>query len=445
MPDHEANAHCPLCVRPVHAAILSEAAWMDAATERRLKERHPHWRKSDGACPACVQHALLSVLLERGEAAMGRAVQQIWPIDAEAAFGALPTPLRMRADPRFTGAGVTVAVIDAAFHPHDDLVRPVNRIRAWVDASSAQVVVRRFRRDERPQWPSSEVAHDSKWHGLMTSVALAGNGWRSHGLYRGLAPDAEMVLIQVQAADGRIGSTRVARALRWLLAEHVQLGVRVVNVSLGVSAETADAAQEIDGLVAALSARNVSVVVASGNDGDRSLALPATAPLAITVGGLDDMNVLDLTAQSIWHSNYGVASGGGTKPELVAPSMWVAAPVLPGSAVAREALALFSRRAADDASADVRLAALRLVTPHYQHVEGTSFASPIVSGVVACMLEASPTLPAGQVCSLLRSACHEVPGATMARQGAGAIDAGRAVAAALAARYRASATSVPIA
>lgn len=404
---------------------------MDAATERRLRLRHAHWRRSDGACPACVQQALLSVLLERGEAELGRAVQRAWPLDAQAAFGALPTPLRMRADPRFSGAGVTVAVIDAAFQPHDDLVRPVNRIRAWVDASDTRVVVRHFRPDERPRWPGSDYTDERQWHGLMTSVALGGNGWRSHGLYRGLASEADLVLVQVQGADGHIGSTRLVRALRWLLAEHVTLGIRVVNVSLGVGADmTADGAQT-DDLIAALVARGVSVIVAAGNDGDRSLSIPATAPSAITVGGIDDMNVLDVDTHVVWHSSYGVSSSGQPKPELVAPSIWIVAPVLPNSAVAREALSLFSRRLAGDASAESRLHALRLVTPHYQHVEGTSFASPIVSGVVACMLEAAPQLSVVQIRALLEGACHQVAGATMARQGAGAIDAGRAVAAAL--------------
>ncbi len=32
----------------------------------------------------------------------------------------------------------------------------------------------------------------------MTSSAAAGNGWKSHGLYRGIASDANLVLIQVR-------------------------------------------------------------------------------------------------------------------------------------------------------------------------------------------------------------------------------------------------------
>lgn len=264
----------------------------------------------------------------------------------------------------------------------------------------------------------------------MTSATLAGNGHRSHGLYRGLAPDASLVLLQVQGADGRIGSTRLLRALEWVRSNHETLDIGVVNVSLGVGLDAPEHGALIDTVIAELVAADVSVVVAAGNDGQRTLAAPATAPLAITVGGLDDGNAFDAASREIWHSNYGDASNGDAKPELVAPSIWIVAPIIPGSPLADEAWALFERRVTGDAGVEARIAELRLVTPHYQHVEGTSFASPIVSGIVACMREVYPTLPAPGVRALLEGACDQVSGATMERQGAGAIDAGRAVAAA---------------
>jgi serine protease AprX len=266
----------------------------------------------------------------------------------------------------------------------------------------------------------------------MTSAVAAGNGLRSHGLYRGLAPEADLVLVQVRDGAGRIGNAAIARALDWLRWEGPALGVRVVNLSLGGDPVSPLAGNPVDEAVAALVAKGVCVVVAAGNDGRRSLVPPGTAPHAVTVGGIDDKNTLDHEQREIWRSNYGETAGGSGKPELVAPSLWVVAPLLPETDVAREAAELFARRASGDTSVESRLGQLKLVTPHYQHVEGTSFAAPVVAGVVACMLEANPGLAPRRVRELLTSAAHPVPGAPVERQGAGALDAGRAVTLALA-------------
>jgi serine protease AprX len=72
------------------------------------------------------------------------------------------------------------------------------------------------------------------------------------------------------------------------------------------------------------------------------------------------------------------------------------------------------------------------VTPHYQHVDGTSFAAPLIAGIVACMLQANPALTPRRVRELLIAAAEPVTGASPERQGAGAIHAFGAVALALA-------------
>src|SRR5687768_18506088 len=49
----------------------------------------------------------------------------------------LPTPLRMNADERFTGRGVTMAFLDSGFYAHDDLTKPENRIVAYYSVFDA--------------------------------------------------------------------------------------------------------------------------------------------------------------------------------------------------------------------------------------------------------------------------------------------------------------------
>src|SRR5262245_59862558 len=118
------TSSCPLCGAPSTPVVLAEARWISDETVAEIAREHPGWTREDGACPACVQEALLSVLLRNGHDAFHESVQAHWPIDAGAAYGAIPTPLRLHADPRFTGRGVTIAFIDAGFFPHPDLTEP---------------------------------------------------------------------------------------------------------------------------------------------------------------------------------------------------------------------------------------------------------------------------------------------------------------------------------
>src|SRR6185369_3785825 len=82
----------------------------------------------------------------------------------------LPTPLRMDADERFTGRGVTIAFLDSGLYAHDDLTKPENRIVAYHSIFDAE--------DDRTSLETADVA---SWHGMMTSVVAAGNGHLSEG------------------------------------------------------------------------------------------------------------------------------------------------------------------------------------------------------------------------------------------------------------------------
>jgi serine protease AprX len=414
---------CPSCHAPTPETEL--AAAFD----------HRAWKKSGGACPACAQEQLLRLLLAEGDEALHRAVQAAWPLDPEAAFGAIPTPLRLHADPRFTGRGVTLALIDGGFYPHADLVEGTNRIRAWTDQGRDPQATLRWGVSGLPRWPGWDAAHDHQWHGMMTSVVAAGNGALSRGLYRGLASGAEVVLVGARDPEGRITNETVARSLDWVLCHREEFGIRVVNLS--VSGDPVDplAGNPVDALIRRLTRAGVTVVAAAGNSGVRRLVPPATAPEALTVGGIDDGSLFDHAAVTLWHSNFGESALGGSKPELVAPSIWVAAPLLPGTPVAAEAAQLFARRRAGDLSVDGRLAELKVITPHYQHVDGTSFAAPVAASAVACLLEANPALTPAAVREIVLGTAQPVAGTSRERQGAGVLDQGRAVARALAERH----------
>lgn len=337
----------------------------------------------------------------------------------------LPTPARLSADERFTGKGITIALVDSGFYPIADLTQPVNRIRAWVDANESPVRVLPFARTEMPTWSGYDDNAARNWHGMMTSTVAAGNGFLSQGVYRGAASAVDVVLVRTTREQGGIPNKNIERALEWIRASASDYNIRVVSMSVSGDPVHPLLGNAIDEAVHALVKLGIVVVVAAGNDGERRLTPPATAPEALTVGGIDDHNSFDPADVELWHSNYGESNRKLPKPELVAPSIWVAAPLLPHSEIADRAVEWF-------AQADLEnIVEHKLITPNYQAVEGTSFAAPMVAGTVACMLEANPTLSPFDVRRILIATAKRVENADEARQGAGALDAGAAVSAAL--------------
>jgi len=99
----------------------------------------------------------------------------------------------MGVDERFTGRGVTLALLDSGFYFHPDLTQPRNRIKRYVNIAQPERV-------SAEEWDELKKPDDSSWHGMMTSVVAAGNGYLSDGLYRGIASEAGVVLVQCGTA-----------------------------------------------------------------------------------------------------------------------------------------------------------------------------------------------------------------------------------------------------
>jgi serine protease AprX len=364
----------------------------------------------------------------------------------------LPTWLRLGAHEHFTGRGVTIAFLDSGFYPHPDLTTPHSRILEYHN-----IVPRGTGTLE-----SVDVA---SWHGMMTSVVAAGNGALSGGFFRSIAPDCNVVLVKV-SKSGHIGEKNIERGLKWIIENREKYGIRVVNISAGGDGESSYLDNALCQTVERAVQEGLVVVCAVGNAGwepGHPVIPPASSPSAIAVGGLNDQNSLDRARHSLYRSSYGPTLDGLQKPEVIAPGIWVPAPILPHTPTAAEA-ELYARldRATDeellplieghqDVDRDIyearalptylirQLVSVKLheadvISEHYKFVDGTSFAAPIVSSTVACMLEANPHLSPQQVKRLLIDTAERLPGVEIDRQGWGVIAPRRAVEVALSLR-----------
>ena len=360
-------------------------------------------------------------------------------------FGVVPTPVRLNADPEYTGKGVTVAFLDSGFYPHPDLITPVNRVVAYEDLTK-----------ERRSLLSTEPVESWQWHGTQTSVAAAGNGQLSDGVYRGLAHESELVLVKV-SEGGRITEENIAQGIQWIIANRERYNIRVLNISLGGDEDVPCSKSIVDQAAEEAISHGIAVVVAAGNSGaeGRHSIPPANSPSVITVGGYTDHNRLSRSEFDLYHSNFGVTADGTVKPGIVAPAMWVAAPILPATRFYERAEALSRLAAAVDyelrdlarelkeaelpelvtnsdaagirAYVEAALQQEKIVAAHYQHVDGTSFAAPIVASVMAQMIQANPTLTPGAIKNILVSTADRIVTKSVIRQGYGVVNAKRAV------------------
>ncbi len=362
-----------------------------------------------------------------------------------------PIAERLGADDRFSGRGVTIAFLDAGFYAHADLVRPKNRVRAFHDVLSRAPAPHQLRDPDA-----------SSWHGMMTSVVACGNGEKSHGRYKGLAHESELVFVRVGTVS-RIRHDDITLGIEWVCANKDKLGIRILNISCGGDYEASYLWDPLSRAAEAAVRQGIVVVCAAGNAGNNPLkhapVPPASVPAVITVGGFDDGGG-DGDRLVPYHSSYGPTLDGVLKPEIIAPAIRVAAPILPGTPTAKQAALIAELSQADDdelsaiigehAGVDADFDAAKhlqpyqirhliaskrgsekLVSKHYKEVDGTSFAAPIVSSVVAQMLEARPDLTPQAVKQILVHTAKRMPHVPFERQGWGIVQPKAAVARAL--------------
>jgi serine protease AprX len=401
-----------------------------------IRANAPDTATFEAVCARCVR------LFERAQ-------EQIVKDAAMAKDGShvLSTPLRLDADDRFTGKGVTIAFLDSGFYPHVDLTSPENRIAGY-----------RSLLDEEDNLSSLFAPDVASWHGMMTSVVAAGNGSLSNGFYRGIAPDSNVVLVKL-ARTGRISEADIQAGLEWILENREKYGIRIVNISAGGDYERSYLTDPLSQTVEQCVKEGITVVCAIGNAGhmpDHPVYPPASAPSCIAVGGLDDKNSINRAKRGMYRSSFGPTQDGFQKPEIIAPSIWVPAPILPNTPTAKEAALLeVLDKARDedlhsiirvnpgvvkelDSALDNPVYALRqiialhlrdenVITRYYKYVDGTSFSAPIVSSVIACMLEANPALTPQQIKRILISTSERLPHYEVDRQGWGVMNPRRAV------------------
>jgi serine protease AprX len=278
----------------------------------------------------------------------------------------------------FNGAGVGVGVIDTGID--GDLPDFQGRNGSRVVASA---VIN----------PDATTATDSYGHGTLVAGIIGGNGDArdpsdpDYGQYIGVAPNANLVSIKVADEQGNSTVLDVIYGLQFAVDHQQQYNIRVVNMSLDSTTPQSYTTDPLDAAVESAWMHGIVVVVAAGNRGSASDAVqysPANDPYAITVGASNEQGSTDPANDTIasWSSR-GTTQDGIQKPDVYAPGTGITSVLAPNS--------YFSG------------ACPGCITGNGQYftASGTSLATPVMTGLVADLLQIHPRLTPDQVKGVL--------------------------------------------
>ena len=258
----------------------------------------------------------------------------------------------------YKGKGMTIAVFDGGFMNVDSIpaFRNVNII-----------ATRDF------VYPPSNCIYEELDHGTEVLSTMAIN---EPDIFIGTAPEADYILIRTE--DGRTES--MAEEDFWAAAAEYadSIGADVINSSLGYHGFDKDLGshqyRDLDGRQAIcsrsasmLASKGMILTNSAGNEGNntwKKINCPSDASDILTVGALTAKRINTL------FSSVGPSADGRVKPDVM--SLGAHAAVISGAG-------------------------------KHTYANGTSFASPITCGMVACLWQALPQKTALEIMDLIRS------------------------------------------
>ena len=254
-----------------------------------------------------------------------------------------------------------------------------------------------------PQDHGGEASSYHATHVAGTAMGTGGTG----GYFAGVAPGARLVDCKVLSdAGASVGGAN--RGLDWCIANKNTLwaglspgsiwqGIDVVSMSLGSPTDCAGGSGTSTGagseLINTAVDAGMVLVIATGNDNSTEcISSPAAADKSIAVGASTHGRTLDRSDDQVTtFSNEGPRDDDGDadhfdemKPSVVAPGAGI--------------ISAFGDPTTDGTA--------------YQQLSGTSMATPAVSGCVALVLQANPSLTPLQVRTLIQNTAeHNIPSA----------------------------------
>ena len=279
-------------------------------------------------------------------------------------------------DTGYTGAGVTMAIIDTGIDGNhtalddldDDNATNDPKIVAFYDAINNPGATN-----------GSEIfPYDDNGHGTHCAGITAGTGAPDYQ-HIGVAPQANLVGVKVLDGGGSGSFAAVMAGMEWTVEKRHDFNIRAASMSLGALTGaiewTSSEEESVNRMANEMVRAGVTLFIAAGNSGgSATIGTPGSAEDVITVGSLDKDTAIAV------YSSQGPTEEGRVKPNLAFVGSSVNAP--------------------DANTGD-----------GYVALSGTSMATPGAAGVAVLMYQANPDLSPFDVRNIMQETstyrqCH---------------------------------------
>jgi serine protease AprX len=297
-----------------------------------------------------------------------------------------------------TGKTITVAVIDTGIAEVADLagrVVPVSNGGLFGGTSPCK------------NFSGEPTCDDSYGHGTFVAGIIAGNGAASHGKWKGIAPEANLLSVKIAGRDGAADVSTLLAALQWVVSFKSAYGIKVLNLSLGTNGTQTYRTDPLNFAVEQAWDAGIVVVVSAGNLGPdpSTISKPGDDPWVITTGATDDQGTSSIVDDQLpnFSAHGPTAADGLAKPDVAAPGGHIVSLRAPGSVIDTE----FPN----------------YIDGAYRKGSGTSMSAGVVSGTAALMLQANPGWSPNRVKYALAATSRPAASTDPMAVGSGEIDA----------------------
>ncbi len=242
---------------------------------------------------------------------------------------------------KYTGKGVNLAILDTGFYlAHPDFNGRVITSKSFID---------------------NQDENDLNGHGTHCTGIATGNSQLKTKKRYGVAPDANLFIGKVLSNTGVGSDSGILAGMEWAILNNC----KVISISLGSSVSPGESYSAIYNNLAQKALKRGSLIIAAaGNESDREVGKvipvghPANCPSIMAVAALDtELNVANFSCG-------GFEENGG-QVDIAAPGF--------------DILSSWKQ------------------PKNYKLLNGTSMATPFVSGVAALLWEANPQASAAEI------------------------------------------------